>query len=63
MTHFITWRDRVAGTILAWCYMYGQEDNMLKDEIRSRSRMDTIYAENLGKSSFFIMPTMNLFEG
>ena len=35
--------------------MYGQEDNMLKDEIRSRSRMDTIYAENL-KSSFFVMP-------
>ena len=35
--------------------MYGQEDNMLKDEIRSRSRMDTIYGENL-KSSFFVMP-------
>jgi len=28
---------------------------MLKDEIRSRSRMDTIYSENL-KLSFFIMP-------
>jgi hypothetical protein len=28
---------------------------MLKDEIRSRSRMDTIYAENL-KGSFFVMP-------
>ena len=28
---------------------------MLKDEIRSRSRMDAIYAENL-KSSFFVMP-------
>ena len=37
-------------------YFYGQEDNMLKDEIRSRSRMDTIYAENL-KLSFMIMPT------
>jgi len=28
---------------------------MLKDEIRSRSRMDPIYAENL-KMSFFVMP-------
>jgi hypothetical protein len=36
--------------------MYGQEDNTLKDELRSRSRMDTVYNENL-KSSFFIMPT------
>jgi hypothetical protein len=36
--------------------MYGQEDNMLKDELRSRSRMDTLYTENL-KMSFFIMPT------
>jgi hypothetical protein len=35
--------------------MYGQENNMLKDEIRSRSRMDTIYAENL-KLNFFVMP-------
>ena len=56
MTHYITWRDRndvVRGT---WSYMYGQEDNMLKDEIRSRSRMDAIYGENL-KSSFFVIPT------
>jgi hypothetical protein len=28
---------------------------MLKDELKSRSRMDTLYTENL-KSSFFIMP-------
>jgi hypothetical protein len=35
--------------------MYGQQDNMLKDELRSRSRMDTLYTENL-KTSFFIMP-------
>ena len=56
MTHYITWHDRndvVRGT---WSYMYGQEDNMLKDEIRSRSRMDAIYGENL-KSSFFVIPT------
>lgn len=56
MTHYITWRDRKDIERSSWAYMYGQEDNMLKDEIRSRSRMDTIYAENL-KSSFFIIPT------
>ena len=56
MTHFITWRDRSGSTRSSWCYLYGQEDNMLKDEIRSRSRSDVIYAENL-KSSFFVIPT------
>lgn len=56
MTHNITWRDREGNERSSWCYMYGQQDNMLKDEIRSRSRMDAIYGENL-KSSFFIMPT------
>ena len=56
MTHFITWRDRSNIERSTWCYLYGQEDNMLKDEIRSRSRSDTIYAEDL-KSSFFVCPT------
>ena len=56
MTHYINWRDRDGNIQSSWAYMYGQEDNMLKDEIRSRSRSDAIYAENL-KSSFFIMPT------
>ena len=56
MTHFITWRDQNNIERCSWCYMYGQEDNMLKDELKSRSRMDTVYTENL-KSSFFILPT------
>lgn len=56
MTHFITWRDRSNIDRSSWCYLYGQEDNMLKDELKSRSRMDAIYTENL-KSSFFILPT------
>jgi hypothetical protein len=56
MSHYITWRDRAGIERASWCYMYGQEDNMLKDELRSRSRVDTVYAENL-KSSFFILPT------
>lgn len=56
MSHFLTWRDREGNEQTSWAYMYGQEDNMLKDELKSRSRMDTLYAENL-KSSFFILPT------
>lgn len=56
MTHYITWRDREGFTRHSWCYMYGQEDNMLKDELRSRSRSNVLYAENL-KLSFFVLPT------
>ena len=56
MTHYLTWTARDGSQQESWAYMYGQEDNMLKDEIRSRSRMDTIYAENL-KMSFFVMAT------
>lgn len=56
MTHYLTWTARDGSQQESWAYMYGQEDNMLKDEIRSRSRMDIIYSENL-KMSFFVMPT------
>lgn len=56
MTHFLKWRDRSGNLQQTWAYMYGQEDNMLKDEIRSRSRMDVLYTENL-KMSFFVIPT------
>lgn len=55
MSHYISWTARDGSLEESWAYFYGQENNMLKDEIRSRSRMDTIYAENL-KLSFFIMP-------
>lgn len=55
MTHQFSWTARDGQTYCTLAYLYGQEDNMLKDEIRSRSRMDTIYAENL-KSSFFVCP-------
>lgn len=55
MTHYLTWVARDGSTQTSWAYMYGQEDNMLKNEIRSRSRMDTIYEENL-KLSFFVLP-------
>lgn len=56
MSHFISWTARDGSTQSSWAYMYGQEDNMLKDELKSRSRMDTLYTENL-KSSFFVIPT------
>jgi hypothetical protein len=56
MSHFLSWTARDGSSCSSWAYMYGQEDNMLKDEIRSRSRMDTLYGENL-KMSFFVLPT------
>ena len=56
MTHLLRWTARDGSEQESYAYMYGQEDNMLKNEIRSRSRMDTIYEENL-KLSFFVMPT------
>lgn len=55
MTHYLTWTARDKSVQHSWAYMYGQEDNMLKDEFKGRSRMDTFYTENL-KSSFFVMP-------
>jgi hypothetical protein len=55
MTHLIKWTDKSKQEYETWAYMYGQEDNMLKDEIKSRSRSDTLYNENL-KMSFFVMP-------
>ena len=55
MTHYLSWIGRDKETYHTLAYMYGQEDNMLKDELKSRSRMDTLYTENL-KNSFFICP-------
>lgn len=53
MTHYLTWTDRDGNEQHCWAYFYGQEDNMLKDELKSRSRSRTLYTENL-KLSFFI---------
>jgi len=55
MTHYLIWKDRDGREQGTWAYFYGQEDNMLKDELKSRSRNKTLYTENL-KLSFFIMP-------
>ena len=56
MTHFLNWKDREGNSRSSWAYMYGQEDNMLTDELQSRSRSDARYTENL-KGSFFVLPT------
>lgn len=56
MTHYLTWIGRDDEEHSTWGYMYGQEDNMLKDELQSRSRSDARYTENL-KLSFFVIPT------
>lgn len=55
MTHKLEWINRQGKKCSAWAYFYGQEDNMLKDELKSRSRNKTLYTENL-KLSFFITP-------
>ena len=55
MTHYLTWTNREGDECHAWAYFYGQEDNMLKDELKSRSRNKALYTENL-KLSFFITP-------
>ena len=56
MSHFLTWKDREGNEQSSWAYFYGQQDNMLKDELQSRSRSDARYTENL-KGSFFVLPT------
>lgn len=55
MTHMLSWQDRQGVFQTSWAYFYGQEDNMLKDELKSRSRSRVLYTENL-KLSFFILP-------
>ena len=55
MTHYITWKARDNKIYSSWAYLYGQENNMLKDELQARSRVDARYTENL-KTSFFILP-------
>lgn len=55
MTHNLAWKDRNGVQRTSPAYMYGQEDNMLKNEIVRRSRSAAVYAENM-KLSFFLMP-------
>ena len=58
ITNLITWISRDKERCEIWAYFYGQEDNMLKDELKSRSRSHILYNENL-KLSFFVCPLDN----
>lgn len=55
MTHKIQWKARSGKICETLAYMAGQQNNMLKDELKSRSRMQTLYTENL-KLSFLVLP-------
>lgn len=55
MTHTITWKNREGVECSTLGYLYGQEDNMLKEELKSRSRSHVLYSEAT-KTSFFIAP-------
>lgn len=56
MTHKLKWYVDEKTSYESWAYLYGQEDNMLKEELKSRSRSRVLYTENL-KSSFFVLPS------
>ena len=55
MTHNVTWKARDGQEHTIQTYFYGQEDNMLKEELKSRSRSNVLYNEDL-KLSFFVTP-------
>lgn len=57
LTHNVSWISKVSGEeYTSDAYLYFQQDNMLKNELKSRSRMDILYLENL-KLNFLVMPT------
>lgn len=55
LNHKISWLNQDGGTHESEAYIYSQEDNMLKNELKSRSRSATLYLENL-KLDFMLMP-------
>lgn len=55
LSHIINWTDRDGVQRSMRGYFYGQEDNMLKDELKSRSRNHALYNEDL-KLDFIIIP-------
>lgn len=59
MTYNVTWRDADESNTTVYSslgHVYGQQDNMLKNELKSRSRSATLYLENL-KADFILMPS------
>lgn len=55
MNKTISWANENDELAISKAYMYFQEDNMLKNELKSRSRSSTLYLENL-KLNFLLMP-------
>ena len=55
LNHEIEWLNEDGSVHQSEAYIYSQEDNMLKNELRSRSRSATLYLENL-KLDFMVMP-------
>lgn len=51
----IEWINEDGSKWQSEAYIFGQMNNMLKNELKSRSRSDTLYLENL-KLEFMIMP-------
>lgn len=56
LTTEVTWINEDGEEYSSEAYIYGQEDNMLKNELKSRSRSATLYLENL-KLEFMMIPT------
>lgn len=61
MSREVEWRNPNGDKHSSLAFIYGQEDNMLKNEIRSRSRSAALYQENL-KLSFMVMPAKGNIE-
>ena len=56
MTHFIQWKDRDGETRETWCYLHGDGDSALRDELSVRG---AVYLED--KNERFIIMPLNEF--
>lgn len=56
LSQHIEWLNEDGGTWSNEAYIFSQQTNMLKNELKSRSRSATLYLENL-KLDFMIMPS------
>lgn len=55
MTHLLKWTDKDGIDRSSWAYMYGPGDSAIRDDLRSRSRNNVLYTEDLNLN-FFILP-------
>lgn len=56
LSQYIEWLNEDGSTWSNEAYIFSQQTNMLKNELKSRSRSATLYLENL-KLDFMIMPS------